>query len=84
MVKRCDTAIYTALERVTAGDSTTPVHLGLADDGVDISYSGGFLEDLRPQLESLRDAIVNGHVRVPCHPADRQAAGTDSAPTCTP
>jgi len=42
--------------------------LGLANGGVDISYSGGFIDHLRPQLEALRAGIVAGEIQVPSVP----------------
>jgi basic membrane protein A len=44
--------------------------LGLAEGGVDISFSGGFLDDIRPELEALRALIISGEIEVPAEPTD--------------
>jgi hypothetical protein len=31
---------------------------GLAEAGVDIAYSGGFIDGIRPQIEDLRAQII--------------------------
>jgi hypothetical protein len=41
---------------------------------VDISYSGGFIDDIRPQNEALRERIISGEVAVPVVPEDRAPA----------
>ena len=82
VVKRYDTAVYQALS-VYADDGTTEsVVLGLAEHGIDLSYSGGFLDDVRDQIEALRDDIVSGGVHVPCRPSSRQDIDTDETSTC--
>jgi basic membrane protein A len=44
---------------------------GLAETGGEgISYSGGYLDDIRPQLEALRARIVSGEIEVPCVPQE--------------
>jgi basic membrane protein A len=37
---------------------------------VDISYSGGFLDEVRPLIEDQRRRIVSSQLRVPCLPSD--------------
>jgi basic membrane lipoprotein Med (substrate-binding protein (PBP1-ABC) superfamily)/class 3 adenylate cyclase len=72
VVKRWDLVVYDALEEVaSSGWTTEPRIVGLASGGVDIAYSGGFIEPLRRHLEELRAAIVAGTLRVPCTPRDR-------------
>ncbi len=44
-------------------------HVGLAEGAVDVSYSGGFIDDIRPRIEALRRSILDGTIRVPCRPA---------------
>jgi hypothetical protein len=43
-------------------------HLDLADGATDISYSGGFIDDIRPVIEDLRARIVAGEIGVPSRP----------------
>jgi basic membrane protein A and related proteins len=76
MVKRFDRAAATALADYRRGTLTTGRHeLGLADGGVELSSSGGFIDDIRPQLDWFRERIVSGEIRVPRVPANRREAG---------
>jgi basic membrane lipoprotein Med (substrate-binding protein (PBP1-ABC) superfamily)/DNA-binding SARP family transcriptional activator len=84
MVKRTDTGVYGVLSDYARGTfAPGTVTRGLAAGGVDISYSGGFIESLRPMIEAWRARIVSGAVVVPCIPADRvtQAGGLGLAAT---
>jgi hypothetical protein len=48
-------AVYVVLRDYSRGIFTSGVRqLGLAEDGVDIAYSGGFIDDIRSQIEDLR------------------------------
>ncbi len=81
MLKRTDTGVYAVLGDYARGSVTPGTRvLGLAANGVDLSYSGGFLKDLRPVIEAWRAKVVAGSIDVPCIPADRvaeaQALGT--------
>ena len=80
MVKRFDTGIHAALADVAKGGPPEAIHLGLAAGGVGLSYSGGHVDDLRPQIEAIRQDIIAGRVVVPCWPSDREPAGSTS--TC--
>lgn len=69
--KRFDLAVYEALQSVAAGDRPPPIKAyDLRSGFVDISYEGGFLDDVRPLIEDQRRRIVGGQVRVPCLPSD--------------
>jgi len=74
MVKRIDNAIFAALEDYSRGIFTPGVReFGLAEDGtdvsyIDIAYSGGFIDDIRPILEDLRRRILEGEIEVPTVP----------------
>jgi len=73
VVKRFDTAVYNAVAAASRGEFEPGVHhLGLAEHGVDISYSGGYLDDLKPELEALRAGILAGDIDVPCRLATRE------------
>jgi basic membrane lipoprotein Med (substrate-binding protein (PBP1-ABC) superfamily)/DNA-binding SARP family transcriptional activator len=82
MVKRVDRALNAALQ-----DSAKGVFTGgerefdLASGGVDIAYSGGFIDDIRPQIEALRARIISGEIVVPDLPADRTGAPTNGGAT---
>jgi basic membrane protein A and related proteins len=70
MVKRLDVAVYEVLRDYSRGIFTSGVRqFGLAEGGVDIAYSGGFIDDIRPQIEDLRAQIIAGEVVVPSKPA---------------
>ena len=69
--KRYDLAVYEALQTVASGDRLPPVKAyDLRSGFVDISYEGGFLDDVRPLIEDQRRRIVSGQLRVPCLPSD--------------
>ncbi|MYB25141.1 MAG: BMP family ABC transporter substrate-binding protein [Acidimicrobiia bacterium] len=66
MLKRVDVAVYTAIERVVNGTFTGGVTVfDLAANGVGYSISGGFMNDIIPQLEELKQAIIRGDIVVP-------------------
>ena len=70
MMKRVDTAVRTVIEEHARGDWDGGVRwFGLAEDGVELSYSGGFIEDIRSELERLRAGIVSGEIQVPVIPS---------------
>ena len=66
MLKRVDVAVYTAIERVVNGTFTGGVTVfDLAANGVGYSISGGFMNDIIPQLEEFKQAIIRGDIVVP-------------------
>jgi basic membrane lipoprotein Med (substrate-binding protein (PBP1-ABC) superfamily)/DNA-binding SARP family transcriptional activator len=70
MVMRIDVEVYKVLEDYSRGVFTPGVReFGLAEGGVGISYSGGFIDDVRPQIEDLRAKIIAGEIVVPTKPA---------------
>jgi basic membrane protein A len=65
--KRYDLAAYEALETVSSGERLPLVKAyDLRSRFVDISYAGGFLDNVRPLIEDQRRRIVSGQLRVPC------------------
>jgi basic membrane lipoprotein Med (substrate-binding protein (PBP1-ABC) superfamily) len=44
---------------------------GLASGASDISYSGGFIDDIRADIEELKAKIIAGEIDVPCIPESR-------------
>ena len=50
--------------------------VGLAEGTGGLSYSGGFLNAHREELERVREQIVAGEIDVPCRPADRLGQST--------
>ncbi len=70
-----DLAVYTLLKEFANGQFLPGARtFDLASNGVGLSYSGGFIDDLRPRLEKLGVQIAAGTIHVPCVPKDRQEA----------
>ena len=66
MLKRVDVAVYNTIEAVVNGDFTGGTTVfNLAVDGVGYSTTGGFVDDIVPQLEEFKQAIVGGSIVVP-------------------
>lgn len=71
MLKRVDEAVYQTIEQVQAGDTAGGTKVfDLSVDGVGYSTSGGYLDDVVPQLEAFKQQIVDGEITVPTDPAD--------------
>jgi basic membrane lipoprotein Med (substrate-binding protein (PBP1-ABC) superfamily) len=69
VLKRLDLAMYQLGAEFARGQFRTGRHtFDLANGGMDISYSGGFIEDIRAQIDSAKQQIISGRVRVPCTP----------------
>ncbi|HET9248989.1 MAG TPA: BMP family ABC transporter substrate-binding protein [Actinomycetota bacterium] len=70
MVKRVDVAVYEVLRDYSRGILTSGVRrFGLAEGGILIAYSGGSIDDIRPQIEDLQAQIIAGDIVVPTKPA---------------
>lgn len=69
MIKRVDVAIFESLEKF-ATDQEIPAEtvFDLAVDGVGYSESGGFVADIKTQLEDLKAKIIAGKIKVPATP----------------
>ena len=69
MIKRVDVAIFESLEKF-ATDQEIPAEtvFDLAVDGVGYSESGGFVADIKTQLEDLKAKIIAGKIKVPANP----------------
>ena len=66
MLKRVDVAVYDTIEAVVNGDFTGGVVVfDLSVDGVGYSISGGFIDDIIPQLEDYKQQIIRGDIVVP-------------------
>ncbi|WP_135821332.1 BMP family lipoprotein [Halostella litorea] len=74
MVKRVDTAVYTAVEQVVndefEGGATTA--LGLSDNGVEAVYGqdlgSQIPQEIKDEVSTARDDIINGDIDVPQSP----------------
>ena len=70
MLKRVDVAVYSTTNNfVTGADQSGVVVFDLAADGVGFSTSGGFIDDIKGQLDELRLKIIAGELTVPEVPA---------------
>ncbi|NPC42246.1 BMP family ABC transporter substrate-binding protein [Nocardioides sp. zg-1230] len=68
-VLRFDQAVYDAVAGYARDDFRSGVHrYDLSNGGVGLAFSGGHLEELRPELEAVRSRIVQGNVAVACAP----------------
>ncbi len=66
MLKRVDVAVAKAISDFLEGSFTSgPVRLGLAEEGVGYSTTGGFVDDIAADLDELAAEIVAGTIEVP-------------------
>ena len=69
MLKRVDVAVFNALELFAKGEEIpAETVFDLEADGVGYSTSGGFVDDIAPQLEELKAMIVSGEITGPTAP----------------
>src|SRR5690606_5436029 len=69
MVKSVDVAVYDVVQAVVDGTfAAGATTYDLSVDGVGYSTSGGFIDDIVPQLEEAKAAIIAGDVVVPTAP----------------
>jgi basic membrane protein A len=66
MLKRVDVAIYSTIEKyVNEGSVSGITVFDLSVDGVGYSTSGGFVDDIKADLDDLTAKIVSGELTVP-------------------
>ena len=71
--QRVDVANYEILKDFAQGRFTSGARpFNVANGGLDISYSGGYVEDIRAAVEVARADIVSGRVVVPGLPTERE------------
>ncbi len=76
--KRVGVAVYDALGDYQNGVFISGIReYGLAEDGVGYATSGGHVDSLIPELERLKQLIVDGEIEVPHYPAGYQPPGFD-------
>ncbi|MDX3214680.1 BMP family ABC transporter substrate-binding protein [Streptomyces sp. ME02-6991-2B] len=64
-LKNVNVAVYDLVESVKSGTPLTGTHAyDLAKDGVGLSTSGGFIDDIKTQLDDAKKKIVNGDITV--------------------
>jgi basic membrane lipoprotein Med (substrate-binding protein (PBP1-ABC) superfamily)/DNA-binding SARP family transcriptional activator len=78
VLKRVDVAIYQILKDFAQSRFEPGARsFNVANGGLDISYSGGHVEDIRTAVEAARADIVSGRVVVPCLPAGRETLAAE-------
>ena len=66
MLKRVDVAVYNTIQAVVNGDFAGGTQVfDLKVDGVGYSTSGGFIDEIVPQLEEFKSSIIAGEIVVP-------------------
>jgi basic membrane protein A len=77
MIKRVDRAVYDVIATAVAGSSVNDVldesgiygrKYDLALDGVGVSYSGGYINKYKAQIDKAAAAIKSGKIKVPTKP----------------
>ncbi len=65
-VKNVDVSVYDMIKSVAAAKALTGVQVyDLKNGGVGYSTSGGFLDDIKSQLEATKAKIIDGSIKVP-------------------
>ncbi|MCQ4082521.1 BMP family ABC transporter substrate-binding protein [Streptomyces sp. RB6PN25] len=68
-VKNVDVSVYDLIKSVKNGKPLTGNNTyGLADGGVSLATSGGFINDIEPQLQAVEQKIINGQIKVSSQP----------------
>jgi len=66
MIKRVNVAVYDTIKAQVEGSFQGGiVTFDLSKDGVGYATSGGFIDDIVPQLEELKAKIISGEITVP-------------------
>jgi basic membrane protein A len=69
MVKNVDVGVYDFIKSVHDGKPLTgPNNYSLAKSGVSLATSGGFIDDIKPQLDATKKKIVDGTITVKTTP----------------
>ncbi|WP_127358893.1 BMP family lipoprotein [Actinacidiphila soli] len=64
-LKNVDVSVYDLISSVKGGTPLTGTQTySLAKGGVGLSYSGGFIDDIKTQLDAATKKIVNGDIKV--------------------
>lgn len=78
VLKRLDLASYELLAEFAQDEFRPGMQtFNLASGGMDISYSGGFIDDIRPQIETAKEQIISGRVSVPCFPDEKSESARE-------
>jgi basic membrane protein A len=75
-VLRMDVGVHDALVQFAKSPDLPPAMVfDLKNHGVDLAYSGGFIDSLRPTIDDYRRSIDNGERVVPCLPESFPSKG---------
>jgi basic membrane lipoprotein Med (substrate-binding protein (PBP1-ABC) superfamily)/DNA-binding SARP family transcriptional activator len=75
VLKRVDVSMYAFIADFARGEFQGGRRtFDLKTGGMDISYSGHFIDEFGPEVEAARQRIVAGQIVVPCIPTEREAA----------
>ncbi len=71
IVKRYDVALSAVLRDYVRGRLLGGTRsFDLRDGATELAFSGGFIDDIRPQLDELRQRIIDGSITVPSRPRE--------------
>jgi len=73
MIKRFDVATYAIVADFARHELGRVRVVDLTSGALDLSYSGGFIEDVRSRIETFKASIIAGDIDVPCVPVSREA-----------
>jgi basic membrane lipoprotein Med (substrate-binding protein (PBP1-ABC) superfamily) len=70
MLKRVDNAVQSFIDDFVAGDveGGTDVINDLSTEGVGLSTTGGFIDDIQGEIDEYRQQIIDGDIEVPTTP----------------
>jgi basic membrane protein A len=68
MLKRVDVAVFETIKSVKETGKASSKAFDLSVDGVGYATSGGYIDDIVPQLEALKADIISGKITVPTKP----------------
>ncbi|SFB86435.1 basic membrane protein A [Streptomyces aidingensis] len=64
-VKAVDVAVFDLIQSVESGEPLSGVgEYGLAEEGVYLATSGGFIDDIQAEIDAAREGIINGDIEV--------------------
>jgi basic membrane protein A len=69
MLKKVSVAVYDTIDKFVKGDfKAGNTVYSLKDGGIDYATSGGFVDDIKGQLDDLKKQIIDGTIKVPTTP----------------
>ncbi|OIJ91212.1 BMP family lipoprotein [Streptomyces colonosanans] len=69
VVKNVDVGVYELIKSVKDGKPLTGTHsYSLAEKGVSLSTSGGFIDDIKAKLDAAQQGIIDGKIKVKTTP----------------